>query len=223
MTELLIEEFDDEQIWQELELFNREREKEVAKGLKIDAELAEIGVEGEEEVEEEEEDDDENEFDMDNDSSGLKNGKRHKNDLNDLEDDDDDEDGDDDEDDDVDGKKSILKTKSKSEKTLKDSSAAQEAFKKRKKQSVVDDNFFRLDDLSKFLDAEDAREERKRDGKKGEEEEDEEDDIDLFADIGTSHNFGIMRAIINYISRTVRPSVRTKKILVVSASQVSWN
>ena len=33
MQELLIDEFDDEQIWQELELFNRQREKEGIEGV----------------------------------------------------------------------------------------------------------------------------------------------------------------------------------------------
>ena len=185
MTELLIEEFDDEQIWQELELFNRQREKEVAKGLEIDGELTHMGVEGEEEEEEDNVDDD-----MEFGASAVQDGKRIKNHFKDLEDDDDDDDDDDEsDDDDYDsnikddaGVESSLKKKSsKSVKTSKESNPSNSSLKQNK--SVVDDSFFRLDDLSKFLDAEDAREERKRDGK----EEEEDDAIDLFGEIGKHH------------------------------------
>ena len=184
MTELLIEEFDDEQIWQELELFNRQREKEVAKGLEIDGELTHMGVEGEEEEKEEDNNVDD---DMDFDASAVQDGKLLKNHFKDLENDDDDDDESDDDDydsnikDDAGVESSLKKKSSKSVKTSKESNPSNSSLKQNK--SVVDDNFFRLDDLLKFLDAEDAREERKRDGK----EEEEDDAIDLFGEIGKHH------------------------------------
>ncbi|XP_046378079.2 U3 small nucleolar ribonucleoprotein protein MPP10-like [Haliotis rufescens] len=68
--------------------------------------------------------------------------------------------------------------------------------KKRKKlkyKSVVDDKFFKLSEMEAFLVQEDAREEKRRrlesggdDGDESDDEEDDGDDIDMFAEIPTS-------------------------------------
>lgn len=56
----------------------------------------------------------------------------------------------------------------------------QEVNKKRRPASVVDDKFFKLADMEAFLEQEDAREERRI---RGEDSDEDDEDIDLFADI----------------------------------------
>ncbi|XP_061172325.1 U3 small nucleolar ribonucleoprotein protein MPP10-like isoform X2 [Saccostrea echinata] len=59
--------------------------------------------------------------------------------------------------------------------------------KKRQGRSVVDDKFFKLADMESFLEQEDAREERRR---RGEESDEDEEDVDMFADIPSDEEEG---------------------------------
>jgi len=171
MPELFIEEFDDEQIWQELELLNRLQQPKLIGGdrkrkLEDDGLGVELGDEEDDGDEEENDNGSETEQKSDNEwrsfSPSMKKTKTKQ--FDDLESDN--------EDSDQEEKDGQGKSAQKQKGILK---------KKRGKSSIVDDKFFRLDDLSFFLDAEDKKEERRRDG--DEDEEDEEDEIDLFGEI----------------------------------------
>ena len=83
----------------------------------------------------------------------------------------------DDDDDDDDGNGEDLETNSENE--LEDVATHQNAFKNAgKRKSIVDDEFFVLDDMHRFLDSEDKREMRKS----GDNDENASEDIDYFAE-----------------------------------------
>ncbi len=89
-----------------------------------------------------------------------------------------------------DGKYKVKSKKSKGDKDLFRSSRSDNLDKssKPKRKTIVDDKFFSLADMERFLEREDAREERKykqnedRDEDESSEDEDEEE-VDYFADI----------------------------------------
>lgn len=150
LPELVVEDMDAEQIWQQLEL----RNNIVFNGLiaktakllslretKLEVHLKEDEEEGMQMDEEEEAE--EGEDDEDNELRALE--------EEDEENEADNDDGDDDEEDDEEDEDLFQeKTKTKH---------------KSKRKSIVDDKFFKLDEMEAFLEAEEAKEERKQKGK----------------------------------------------------------
>ncbi|XP_066273247.1 U3 small nucleolar ribonucleoprotein protein MPP10-like [Branchiostoma lanceolatum] len=178
LAELIVSNFDDEQIWQEVELQNdpllKRLVKDVAK-IKRRPQTVSLLPEPESSSEEEEEDVDgeelnefedklnERTFEDENDEDGSEEGSDLDFDIDAFE----------------------AKTKQKR-------SASQAKLRKttatKKRKTEVDDKFFSLADMEEFLVQEDEREERRRDeeeGKMGREESDDEDDeesVDMYAD-----------------------------------------
>ncbi|KAH8395631.1 hypothetical protein KR222_004095 [Zaprionus bogoriensis] len=154
LPELVLEQMDEEQIWQQLEIRN---EKVLDEFIKQTAQLTamkeqHLGIELEGEEEESSQDEEEN--------------GRLEQQQSDLEDD---EDLDDLKPAAAKSKKSITKTKSES-KPVKP---------RRGKRSVVDDTFFKLDEMKQFLEQEDAKEMLKQKNRKPVEDA---EGIDYFAD-----------------------------------------
>ena len=207
LPELIVKHFDDEQIWQELELQNNSVVDKLLGNVvglvtKIDSVnfLAE-GIEKQSksrnkktqkkdlindpnnEEEEEEEESDETDQEIDKIKLRLEDSD---DDIGDMKNDDDDDD-DDDMDFDFD---SINPIQYKNNDTSDDDDDGKENVdeidsdagnkKKRVKGSIVDDKFFKLAEMEAFLEQEDAKEMKKqRQEEKGDDESDEED-IDLF-------------------------------------------
>ena len=205
LPELIVKHFDDEQIWQELELQNNSVVDKLLGNVvglvtKIDSVnfLAE-GIEKQSKSrnkktqkkdlindpnnEEEEEDSDETDQEIDKIKLRLEDSD---DDIGDMKNDDDDDD-DDDMDFDFD---SINPIQYKNNDTSDDDDDGKENVdeidsdagkkKKRVKGSIVDDKFFKLAEMEAFLEQEDAKEMKKqRQEEKGDDESDEED-IDLF-------------------------------------------
>lgn len=152
LPELVVEDMDVEQIWQQLELRNNLvfdsliaktakllslRETKLEVHLKEEGEEAKDMQMGEEEGDEE--DDEDNELrDLEEEDEDEENEA--------VDDEEDDDDEDDEEDEDLFQEK--IKTKPKS-----------------KRKSIVDDKFFKLDEMEAFLEAEEAKEDRKQRGK----------------------------------------------------------
>ena len=208
LPELIVKHFDDEQIWQELELQNNSVVDKLLGNVvglvtKIDSVnfLAE-GIEKQSksrnkktqkkdlindpnnEEEEEEEESDETDQEIDKIKLRLEDSD---DDIGDMKnDDDDDDDDDDDMDFDFD---SINPIQYKNNDTSDDDDGKENVDeidsdagkkKKRVKGSIVDDKFFKLAEMEAFLEQEDAKEMKKqRQEEKGDDESDEED-IDLF-------------------------------------------
>ncbi|XP_067667173.1 U3 small nucleolar ribonucleoprotein protein MPP10-like [Haliotis asinina] len=193
LPRLIVKDFDEEQIWQEIELQNTHSVKKLLaavsevlvkknisfkggaipsakKGKELTVELTEEHEASSDDAEDEELlriksrlEGGEDEDDFDVGSSDLE-----------MDDEDDDE-----------------------EEEVTDDDNIQKKAKKLKYKSVVDDKFFKLSEMEAFLVQEDAREEKRRrlesggnDGDESddddEDEEDEDDDIDMFAEIPTS-------------------------------------
>ncbi|KAM7351238.1 U3 small nucleolar ribonucleoprotein MPP10 [Cochliomyia hominivorax] len=176
LPELVVEDMDSEQIWQQLELRNNMvfndliaktakllslRETKFEVHLKEDGDEAEDMQLGEEESEEEDDDEDNDEQelrDLEEEDEGEAKEDSH---------DDDEEDHEEDED--------LFKAKAKTK-------------QKSKRKSIVDDKFFKLNEMEAFLEAEDAKEERKQSGKLIAQDE---DGIDYFAeDLGEEGESG---------------------------------
>jgi U3 small nucleolar RNA-associated protein MPP10 len=206
LPELIVKHFDDEQIWQELELQNNSVVDKLLGNVvglvtKIDSVnfLAE-GIEKQSKSrnkktqkkdlindpnneEEEEEDSDETDQEIDKIKLRLEDSD---DDIGDMKNDDDDDDDDDDMDFDFD---SINPIQYKNNDTSDDDDGKENVDeidsdagkkKKRVKGSIVDDKFFKLAEMEAFLEQEDAKEMKKqRQEEKGDDESDEED-IDLF-------------------------------------------
>ncbi|XP_062616341.1 U3 small nucleolar ribonucleoprotein protein MPP10-like [Saccostrea cucullata] len=198
LPELIVENFDEEQIWQQLELQNSgvidnlltkishlvtAAEKQPTEKLKVkasknnsvDKETVNFGEDDEEEEEELVSDDSDrvvfkgnNVLDMDSDDDSEIDFRFPQSNLALMEDGESESD-----DEDLINKET---SKSKGVET-----------KKRQGRSVVDDKFFKLADMESFLEQEDAREERRR---RGEESEEDEEDVDMFADIPSDEEEG---------------------------------
>ncbi|XP_030832776.1 U3 small nucleolar ribonucleoprotein protein MPP10 [Strongylocentrotus purpuratus] len=213
LLELITEGFDEEQIWQELELQNKpgvgSLVKHVAKAIAVRNRLRlqipnEQDIEGDsdgdedeeesrdsddeqdiEEEDEEEEDEDEMMDSEDDEDLSLSRTKKSKKANKDS-----DESGESDTNFDIDELHSRTKPKKKAPKA----NHPIENKSERSKSSVVDDRFFRLDDMEKFLEMEDAKEAKRvrrmergdgsdnDDNEDDDEEDDDEDPVDFFED-----------------------------------------
>ncbi|KAI5619743.1 U3 small nucleolar ribonucleoprotein MPP10, partial [Silurus asotus] len=164
LEQLVVENFDEEQIWQELELQNEAAlahfEKEVSSAV-ADHTLTLL----EESEQEEDEDGEEDQEEVDEEEEDYE-GDQRKNGLSDEEEEEDEEELDD-EDSDIDFDVDKLEKQSKLKKKVETTRP------KLRPVSEVDDQFFKLSDMEAFLDDMD-----KREGKKPVEEE-----IDYFQDL----------------------------------------
>ncbi|XP_037957742.1 U3 small nucleolar ribonucleoprotein protein MPP10 [Teleopsis dalmanni] len=173
LSELYVDGMEEEQIWQQLELRNEfvmsTFLEQTAKLFALQETKLEIRLdEGDSDVGSENDDNTEND-DIDDEDENEVTDEEDNNELKNLYDNDRDG-GDDDEDDDDDGEEfgskqsTLFKNKTK---------------KKKIRPSVVDDKFFKLDEMADFLDAEDAKEVRKQ---KNKPKIDDNDGIDYFAE-----------------------------------------
>ncbi|XP_072167521.1 U3 small nucleolar ribonucleoprotein protein MPP10-like [Diadema setosum] len=214
LSELITEGFDEEQIWQELELQNEpcidSLLKRVAKAVAGSSsqrharrqEMVSQGEEGETDESDHTEDEDEHSDDQDDgeedpdESNADIQRTRHRKDGEDFDDSDE-------SDTNFDIDSLQMRTKLRGKVSVKEDTA--HSGKGRTKSSVVDDMFFKLDDMERFLEMEDAREakrlrqmERREAGGKpggdddeGEEDEEEEDDdemVDYFDDASSDED-----------------------------------
>ncbi|XP_072051393.1 U3 small nucleolar ribonucleoprotein protein MPP10-like isoform X2 [Amphiura filiformis] len=190
LSELIIENFDDEQVWQQIELQNemclkhsfKDAAKVIAnrdKGLFTSRKSRTKDAS----VAEEEEEDERGLLEYSGSQDLFPEMQTEEEDGDGEPDDDDDGDDDDDDDDDAETNfdidaAALRRTNAKKKKSsLSSSSSSKGANKSNMRTSVVDDRFFKLSEMEQFLELEDAREERRRqeeDGK-GRRDEDESD------------------------------------------------
>lgn len=211
LNQLMIEGFDDEQIWQQIELQNTPVVSDIRrqlKQLKGSADHVQLLPES---LEKNNVDDTENDNDVEFDDSDDDMGDAD--DMDEIEgralmpasssedeDDNDNVNDNDDDDDDRDNNDSDLENNNndidqqisnKKDFTEKSESIKQKGQQKRtNKGSIVDDKFFKLSEMNEFLDKMDQQFERNRDGKKvadddNDDEDDEDDDVDFFRDISS--------------------------------------
>ncbi|XP_070543111.1 U3 small nucleolar ribonucleoprotein protein MPP10-like [Ptychodera flava] len=198
LTELIVDNFDDEQIWQEIELQNDSCISEMVQNVsKIVTAKGSVALRPQEESEE----DDEDEEDIDDDADDDYDDEEEEDDMAEYEEAPDDVE--------YDGSQDLFPELAKKDKlselldsetedldldVLMGKSASkskpqpQRSNLKRKGPSIVDDKFFKLADMEMFLEAEDAKEEKRRRREEGRDEsesddEDDDDDIDMFEDI----------------------------------------
>ncbi|XP_078686007.1 U3 small nucleolar ribonucleoprotein MPP10-like isoform X2 [Branchiostoma floridae x Branchiostoma belcheri] len=173
LAELIVSNFDDEQIWQEVELQNdpllKRLVKDVAKIKKRKGETLSLLPEPQSSSEEEEvKEDDLNEFEDKEDERTLED-----------ENDNDDESGSD-----LDFDIDAFEAKTKQKRSAAQATQPRTTAKKKRK-TEVDDKFFSLADMEEFLVQEDEREERRRDEEEGRNQSDDDDDdesVDMYAD-----------------------------------------
>ncbi|XP_035666716.1 U3 small nucleolar ribonucleoprotein protein MPP10-like [Branchiostoma floridae] len=182
LAELIVSNFDDEQIWQEVELQNepllKRLVKDVAK-VKRKGETVSLLPEPESSSEEEEEDVEEDEFNEFEDDEEERT----------LEDEKDEHEPDEGSESDLDFDIDAFEAKTKQKRSASQANLRKPATKSKikKRKTEVDDKFFSLADMEEFLVQEDEREERRRDaeeGKMGRDESDDDDDesVDMYAD-----------------------------------------
>lgn len=150
LPELVVDDMDEEQIWQQIELRNSVVLQEMIsttanlmalREQKLEVHLKEDG-EDEEMLEEEEDDEDGNQMDDDDDADGGQ-------DLQEF---------------DEENESSVEEDEDSEEENLFAPKTKQK--QKIKRTSVVDDKFFKLDEMEAFLEAEEAKEARKENGKR---------------------------------------------------------
>lgn len=151
LPELVVDDMDEEQIWQQVELRNSVVLQEMIsttatlmalREQKFEVHLKEDG-ENEEMLEEEEDDMDDNQMDDDDDADGGQ----------DLQEFDDENESAEEEEDEDSEEENLFASKTKHKQKIK-------------RTSVVDDKFFKLDEMEAFLEAEEAKEARKENGKR---------------------------------------------------------
>jgi len=194
LTELMVEDFDDEQIWQQIELQNNPVVSDIRrqiKQLKGSTDRVKLLAESTEKKSVDD-DDDENDVEFDDSDDDLgdgDDGNLKGRDLMPASSSDDEE---------LDNNNFI---KGDTQKTT-DITKTQEPHKEKGKQkykskgSIVDDKFFKLSEMTEFLDKMDQQFERNQDGKKSKEddddndddEEDEDEDVDFFRDISSEED-----------------------------------